>query len=259
MCQECSIGYEMQSQCTTEKDRNCTLCGDGKFRTENFVKCTPCTTCLPGRGETGECTPYSNRICSPCEKGTFSNDTSGVCRPCTPCAPGTEPLSYCEEARDYVCEVCGPGTFSDKGVVCSNCDRCPIASEASQPCTTTTNTTCKDCIEGVTYSERDPVTGLFVCVPCGECTGENFEIEPCTRFYNRRCSNITEEPEIKIPFDWVGWGINTSMFLGFGLVGGCLSVAIAWWYKKTLDTKEVVEKPKVRAPEKPKESEGGET
>ena len=134
----------MQSECSIEKDRNCTLCQDGKFRSEQFVKCTDCAKCLPGRGEIGACTPQTDRICRDCDKGYFSNDTSGNCRPCNPCSPGTEPIEFCGltngSIADYVCQTCGPGTFSDKGVVCKNCDRCPRGSEASQPCTTTQNT-----------------------------------------------------------------------------------------------------------------------
>jgi len=117
-------------------ERNCTLCGAGKYQTgQGMVSEVNCTNCQAGSYQTGSgmansslcitcsvCTGALNFIGSEC---TSTADTG--CTACRACPAGKYEISSCVGNLEAKCEVCRPGTYSTGlgAKDSSECLRCP--------------------------------------------------------------------------------------------------------------------------------------
>eukprot|EP00055_Hartaetosiga_balthica_P015057 m.86623 g.86623 ORF g.86623 m.86623 type:complete len:3056 (+) comp8766_c1_seq2:90-9257(+) len=131
--------------------------------------------------------PLADTPCNPCGAGTYAPAGSiGTCKSLE-CAPGT----YDHDSDSSTpCKTCGEGLFIDRYgyTSCFNGTKCDPTSGEAAPLTKSSDRVCIECVEGITFSHFDSMTGLRVCSPVSECDGESTESAAPTTSSDRMCN-----------------------------------------------------------------------
>ena len=259
-CRSCPPGFDLFPQCGKQiKDngpRNeCKPCQLGKTYSahDGIDSCEPCGSCADHQTILKNCTLVSDSQCNDtCSKGFYFEDLTGDCHPCSWCCSdaSNKVRSGCKDMPFYKqCDVntakdCKPKCQNDQYVVpgskgggyCKDCKVCPPGTSPFPECGSVVeninNISCKDCIEGRTYSDS---YGKHSCKPCTRCSIGQREVSACNlandtvcRYRNKGFCRDDNRKEPVVPHsNFMDW-FPIVLVAGIIVVVG-LAVLSLWW------------------------------
>ncbi|XP_078351696.1 tumor necrosis factor receptor superfamily member 16-like isoform X1 [Oculina patagonica] len=135
--------------------------------------------CAPG-------TFITDTGCQRCPNGTFTDKFNATkCSQCDRCnGRHNEITKVCTSSSNTECS-CQSGYYFDGSIVfCEKCSQCKRGRGVVRNCTATSNTVCKHCVKGKTFSSEK---NMEECKPCTRCPKGHIVQQECTRRTDTVC------------------------------------------------------------------------